>query len=238
MHNLPPSDRAVRRLVRATVLLACFGTLSCTRDAEQAYDAIFSEPVKLNSVDRREFRLTQEGGQYKYPDIESPDGTVTRVIWLQAGQGPQIIEMTKGHPAMVALKQIAQRPAFFTDALDKTASNEGLMLVGTREAVDNATYLVTHILTSLPLIEIEARIVEVRESDEFGFGTDLFLLDRDDHAFSPANPGAPLSPSTTLFDRARTSRGLPALPGSCAIAPGASPLLMELGPFKATSSST
>ncbi len=229
----PVNDASIRgrgvTLLGALTLAVAFS--SCGRDAQQTYDAIFSEPVKLNSIDRREFRLTQESGRYRYPDVDNPDGTVTRVLWLQNGQSAAILEMAKGHPSLTALKQATPRPNFFTDPLDgnNKPTNEGLVLVGTREAVEDATKLITHLLTSLPLIEIEARIVEVRESDEFGLGTDLFLLDRKDHTYDPAHPNAPLNPSTSLLDRARTTRGLPALPGSGAIAPGAAPLLLELG---------
>jgi hypothetical protein len=209
-------------------ILALLG--SCGRDAQQVGDVIFSQPVMLSAAGRREFQLTQESKRYEYPDIENADGTVTRVIWVQEGQSVAIKEILKGHPVFQALKLVEQRPKFFLESLvpsppkDVVAvpSNEGLMLVGTRDNVNAATDLVSYVLTSIPQIEIEARIVEVRENDDFALGTDIFALNAGDHPFDPEHPLAPLDPTASLFDRGRTRFPIPGLTG-------AAPVLLELG---------
>jgi hypothetical protein len=207
--------------------LLLLGSCCVSRDARQACDAIFSQPVPLSAAGRREFQLVQESRRYEYPDIENADGTITRVVWLQNGQGDHIKELLKGHPTFQALKLVDKRPNFFADALSPDpakpiTANEGLMLVGTRDHVLAATDLVSYVLTSIPQIEIEARIVEVREDDDFALGTDMFVLNRGDHPFDPEHPNAPLDPTASLFDRSRSRFGLPGVTG-------AAPVLLELG---------
>jgi type II secretory pathway component GspD/PulD (secretin) len=215
------------KLPSVPLILGLFLLGSCgSRDAQQACQAIFAQPVPLSATGRREFQLTQETKRYEYPDIENGDGTITRVIWVQAGQSDHLKELLKGHTVFQALKLFDKRPNFFQDALGPAAgvvpSNEGLMLVGTRENVAAATDLVGYVLTSIPQIEIEARIVEVREDDDFALGTDIFALNAGDHPFDPTKPFAPLEPTASTFDRGTSTFGIPGLTGPA-------PVLLELG---------
>lgn len=185
---------------------------------------MFSQPVPLSGA-RREFQLVQETKRYEYPDIENGDGTITRVVWVQEGQAASLNELLKAHPVFQTLK-VTPRPKFFQDALipkeQIIPSNEGLMLVGSRENVQAATDLVNYVLTSIPQIEIEARIVEVREDDDFALGTDIYALNARDHPFDPTKPFAPLDATASVFDRGSSTFGIPGMTGP-------SPVLLELG---------
>jgi len=211
------------------VAIALLEGCGCGRDAQQVRDVIFAQPVAIGSAGRREFQLTQESKRYEYPDIENTDGTITRVIWVQAGQGKNLGDLLQANPAFKhPVVKTDTRPNFFQDALAALAppvvvsSNEGLVLTGAKDAVTAATDMVNYILTSIPQIEIEARIVEVREDDDFALGTDLFVLNARDHPFDPLHPMAPLSPTASTFDRASSTFGIPGLTGP-------SPVLLELG---------
>jgi type II secretory pathway component GspD/PulD (secretin) len=215
-------------LVVAIALLEGCGS---GRDAQQVRDVIFAQPVAIGTTGRREFQLTQESKRYEYPDIENTDGTITRVIWVQSGQGKNLGDLLKANSAFKTLATDT-RPNFFQDALTPdprvpkdyaiVPSNEGLVLTGAKDAVTAATDMVNYILTSIPQIEIEARIVEVREDDDFALGTDLFVLNARDHPYDPLHPMAPLSPTASTFDRASSTFGIPGLTGP-------SPVLLELG---------
>jgi type II secretory pathway component GspD/PulD (secretin) len=212
------------------VLLTLAGC--CSQDSQQVKDVLFPQPVSLCSA-RKEFQLTQESKRYEYPDLDNADGTVTRVIWVQEGQGGQLQELLKGHAVFQALKYVQVRPKVFQDSLVAQPdpnrrefavipSNEGLLLNGSRENVNTATDLVNFVLTSIPQIEIEARIVEVRESDDFALGTNIYALNEGDHPFDPLHPNEPLHPTASLFDRGRTNFPIPGLAGPA-------PILLELG---------
>ena len=226
--RLTPALTAITLIVAIPLLEGC----GSGRDAQQVRDVIFAQPVAIGSTGRREFQLTQESKRYEYPDIENVDGSVTRVIWVQTGQGKNLGDLLKANAAFKSLATDT-RPDFFKDALTVTdknstftatniASNEGLVLTGSREAVTAATDMVNYILTSIPQIEIEARIVEVREDDDFALGTDMFVLNARDHAYDPLHPNAPLTPTSSLFDRGSSAFGIPGLTGP-------SPVLLELG---------
>ena len=73
--------------------------------------------------------------------------------------------------------------------------------------------LIEHFLTSVPNVLIEARVVEVIETDEFGLGFDWFTLNSQDHDFDPANPLAPLRRTDSIYNRGLAGGGIPALPG-------------------------
>jgi general secretion pathway protein D len=215
----PPSIALVWALV---LLGGC-----CGSDSKQVCQTLFTQPVPLCASGAREFNLTQESKRYEYPDVENADGTITRVIWVQEGQATALAEMLKGHPAFQAVRSTT-RSSFFKEPLSPSAkelvvvpSNEGMMLTGSRDNVTAATEIVNYVLTSIPQIEIEARIVEVREDDDFALGTDLFVLGKD-HPFDPMNPQGPLSPTQGFFDRARTNFGIPGQTGR-------PPVLLELG---------
>jgi hypothetical protein len=145
-------------LCALAVAPACCGS----RDAPQVCRTLFSQPVPMTASARREFDLTQEGRRYEYPDIENADGSVTRIIWVQEGQAAHLIELLKGHDAFVALQMKAAHSGVVRDALPlppgpggtppQVASNEALMLKGTREQVQEATDLVNYVLTSIPQI--------------------------------------------------------------------------------------
>ena len=215
------------------VLDGCCGQGS-SQDAEQVRRVLFAEPVSICSTGRREFQLTQETKRYEYPDIDNADGTVTRVIWVQEGQSANLGGIVGQNPAFATIRT-STRPSFFRDALTPAPppsgrgpeylsipSNEAFVLTGPRDNVNAATDLVNGVLTSIPQIEIEARIVEVREDDDFALGTNLFVLNEGDHPFDPKNPDAPLSPTASLFDRGRSIFGIPGLTGPA-------PVLLELG---------
>jgi type II secretory pathway component GspD/PulD (secretin) len=115
----------------------------------------------------------------------------------------------------------------------KRGGLETVILRGSLEQVEAACKLVEATLSSVPQILIEARVVEVVESDEFGLGIDMFLLEHDDHGpLDPtAGPLQPLDPSKTVFDRGLLGAGIPPLPGivSSGLLPNA---LVELGTLK------
>jgi Bacterial type II and III secretion system protein len=223
-----PALPAIILIVAISLLEGCCGS---SEDAQQVRDVIFAQPVAIGTAGRREFQLTQESKRYEYPDIENADGTITRVLWVQAGQAIHLGALLKNNPS---LRNVGTdtRTSFFQDALNPTLppgnaqaiipSNEGFVLTGARDAVTAATDMVNYILTSIPQIEIEARIVEVREDDDFALGTDMFVLNKGDHAFDPAHPNAPLSPTASFFDRGTSTFGIPGLTGPA-------PVLLELG---------
>ncbi len=202
---------------------------SCAGRTERSSSSVFSGPVAYEEP-RQEYRLDREVERYRYPDLENTDGTVTRLLWIDRGQGAPLIELLKEQAAVKALaKPIAVNPSLLRDPTltgDTAFVNEALLLVGTKETVDAATDLVNFIVTSPPLIEIEARIVEVQENDESGFGMDFYALERR-HPYDRTNPNAPLDPTEQGFDRGRARRGIPFLPGSAANNSGS--VLLELG---------
>jgi type II secretory pathway component GspD/PulD (secretin) len=206
-------------LVGALVLVMVALEGCCSEDSRQVGNVMFSQPVCLTPAGRREFQLTHEGRRYEYPDVENANGTITRVIWVQDGQGAALRELLKGHATFQAVTA-DHKPTMFKDALPSgqtpsVSSTEALILTGSRDNVNGATELVNQVLTSLPQIEIEARIVEVREDDDFALGTDLFLQNLN-HPFDPAQPNAP------GVDLGRTNFGIPDFTG-------VPPVLLKLG---------
>lgn len=216
-----------RRLLAAAVL-ALIGA-GCGTDVQDFSRAYFSDPVSLTRQDRPEFQLVPEAPAWTPPEFDNKNGTFSQMLWFEPEQATHIMALLKDHPAITALTQKNVEPGMTRDLLGNgaaTITNEGLLLTGTREALDAAIQLVEFVGTSIPQFEVEARIVEVRETDEFGFGIDSYILNRN-QPYNPSNPGAPLTPNGGLFDRGRVQPGIPAIPGSASSA--SSPLLLELG---------
>ncbi len=203
---------------------------SCSHDLSDFSRAYFSEPVSLTRQDRPEFQLAPEAPAWKPPELENKDGTISKVLWFEPQQATNLLNLLKGHPAITALAHHSVQPGMTQDLLAVgsagSITNEGLLLTGTRESVEKATELIDFIGTSIPQFEVEARIVEVRETDEFGFGIDSYLLNRN-QPYNPANPNAPLVSNGGFFDRGRIEPGIPVIPG--AAANSSAPLLLELG---------
>lgn len=223
----PKTD--VRRALSAIALLLV--AAGCGTDVQDFSRAYFSEPVSLTKQDRPEFQLAPEAPAWEPPEHDNKNGTFSQMLWFEPEQATHIMALLKDHPAITALTQKTVEPGMTRDLLGNgtgpaTITNEGLLLTGTREALDAAIALVEFVGTSIPQFEVEARIVEVRETDEFGFGIDSYILNRN-QPYNPSNPGAPLVPNGGLFDRGRIQPGIPAIPGSASSA--ASPLLLELG---------
>jgi type II secretory pathway component GspD/PulD (secretin) len=191
----------------------------CAAPTERALSSIFTGAVAYEEP-RQDYRLDREVQRYRYPDLDHPDGTISRLLWTEPGQARAIIDLVKDQPSIKALDRIAVNPSLLNildpdekDPEKARPTNEAILLVGAKETVDAATDLVNFVVTSPPLIEIEARIVEVQESDESGFGVDFFLHNRR-NPFDKNNPTGPLDPNDAFIDRGRTTKGLPVLPGA------------------------
>lgn len=187
---------------------------------------------------------------WKPSDLKNADGTVTRILWIAPGAGNHLNTLLQADPVWTAAHPKTVPPPapntpiapMFRDpnigpfkepntlmgiqGWKDHAGAEPLLLSGTPEAVEAAHALASHVLTSIPQIAIEARVVEVLETDESALGTNWFLLNADDHDFNPANPNAPLGRTDTIFDRSRLGRGVPTLPGTSVFVPN---FLTELG---------
>lgn len=213
-------SRVPRRLPRyATPIAAAVFVVAivvgggCARpERQRTSDSVFNEPVSYEEQ-RQEYRLDREVQRYRYPDLENTDGTITRLVWVDPGQAQPILDLLKDQPPLKALSRYAVNPALLKEPGTSVATNEAILMTGTKENVDAVTDLVNFVVTSPPLIEIEARIVEVQESDEMGWGVDYYALDRR-HPFDRNNPGQALDPTEQGFDRGRARRGIPLLPGT------------------------
>ena len=226
--KLRPRSCALCLPLVASVVLALLG--GCGAALERDISDILSQPVPYRTDDPAAAQKPPDSEVYRYPDIANADGSITRVLWLTPGMGKAVSDLLREHPDWVAAN-----PAMWSASDPKSPSSsalfrdpnvaqlhpgwkdasglEPLLLRGPTKAVDQCAKLVQTILGSIPQIVIEARAVEVVESDEFALGFEWFSLERDDHPFNPANPYSALSPTDTIFDRARLGRGVPGLPG-------------------------
>jgi type II secretory pathway component GspD/PulD (secretin) len=222
---------------RLVLVLAALGAGACTSSLGDDIDTLFSRPIPFRAEDSPLESQGPQGPAYTYPDIPGEDGNFTRPLWLPPGLGRSLHAILASHPDWTAAAPAlaAEGGLFFRDpnvaetrpAWKDQAGLEPVLLYGPPEVLARATRLAQGILTSIPQIVIEARVVEVVESEEFAFGLNWFLLNREDHTFDPTKPFAPLRPTDTVFDRTRIGRGIPVLPGS---SPGVVPnILTELG---------
>ena len=180
----PKTD--VRRTLSAILLLLI--AAGCGTDVQDFSRAYFSEPVSLTKQDRPEFQLAPEAPAWEPPEHDNKNGTFSQMLWFEPEQATHIMALLKDHPAITALTQKTVEPGMTRDLLGNgtgpaTITNEGLLLTGTREALDAAIALVEFVGTSIPQFEVEARIVEVRETDEFGFGIDSYILNRNQYYY-------------------------------------------------------
>ena len=205
--------------------------------------AIFQKPVSIASAPPTLAHLKDKPEPYNWPDYKHADGKVSRIMWLGPGSGAMLETILVLAPEWLAVERtISKAPVVIDPNADskapwpawaKRGGLESVILRGSLEQVEAACSLVEATLSSVPQILIEARVVEVVESDEFGLGIDWFMLDHEDHG--PLDPAAgplqPLDPSKTVFDRGLLGGGVPPLPGivSAGLLPNA---LVELGTIK------
>lgn len=239
------SSRSRARLSSSATLTAAFLFLSgCGLvPVEETVGAIFQKPVSVASAPPALAHLRDEPEPYRWPDYTHADGKVSRTMWLAPGSGKLLEDVLIRAPEWLAVERTVTKAPVIVDpnadskapwpAWATRAGLETVILRGTLEQVDAASRLVEAILSSVPQILIEARVVEVVESDEFGLGIDWFLLEHDDHGpLDPTlGPLQPLDPTKTVFDRGLLGSGIPPLPGivRSGLLPNA---LVELGTIK------
>lgn len=209
-----------------TVALSACGLVP----VEETVGAIFQKPVSVAAAPPALAHLADDPEPYQWPDYDHADGSVTRTMWLAPGSGMLLDTILAKSPEWAAVERTIVGgdpkkpvPPLIRDpnadgkapwaTWKPHAGLEAVILTGDIEKVDACTALVEHTLSSIPQVLIEARVVEVIESDEFGLGFDWFTLNRKDHPFDPTDPLAPLDPSKTVFDRGAIGRGIPPLPG-------------------------
>lgn len=174
---------------------------------------------------------------WTWPDIPLADGNLSRILWMPKGLPTQLMSMLKDFPQWKAVTATAGA-GLQTDPNATPKSPEGwgvlagadpLVLSGPKPALDAVVELIGAVLTSIPLIAIEARVVEVMESDESAFGAEWFLLNRGDRpGFSnPAPAGSPPSPYSNVLGSSQLGGGVAPLPGASAFF--TPDILMELG---------
>lgn len=211
------------RLLPLVLVLVALG--ACSNAAGNVVDTIFGSPVRITAAPTPLADLTDPTPGYTYPSFKNADGTYTRILWLPVGMPKSLQSALGGQPAWDAVKPAGSAGKVLEDlnapnntavkSWAKQAGTETLTMRGPLDAIDQCTELIEYYLSSIPQILIEARVVEVLETDEFGFGLDWFGLEIDDH--DPANLSNPrtsaLDPSSTIFDRGTIGRGIPPLPG-------------------------
>ena len=231
-----------RRRARVPALL--FGPLfllltACGLPLQETIGSIFDKPVSVAAAPLPLKTLADEPKPYRWPEFIATDGRVVRTMWVPAGTCSLLDTSLKGIAEWEAVERTLSGKVVITDPNDtpdhkgwaKHAGLESIILRGPREKIDACSDLIQHVLSSIPNVLVEARVVEVLESDEFALGFDFFLLDGGAHTFDPAMPFAPLSPSKTIFDRGTLGSGIPPLPGI--VRTGFLPnLLLELGVIK------
>jgi type II secretory pathway component GspD/PulD (secretin) len=162
---------------------------------------------------------------------------MTRVLWMPKGMPSQIMSMLKDFPQWkevtatigAGLQVDPNATPKSPEGWGAMAGADPLVLSGSKAQLDAVVELIGAVLTSIPLIAIEARVVEVMESDESAFGAEWFLFNRGDNAgvTNPAAPGTIPAPSSTLLDRSWMGSGVAPLPGANAFF--TPDVLMELG---------
>ncbi len=220
----PTSGSVGAARVCASVLLTTLLVGSCgLAPVDETVGAIFQKPVSVASAPPTLAHLRDEPEPYRWPDFAHSDGSVSRTMWLGMGSSAMLENVLKDSPEWKAVAITLSKGPVVTDpnadskapwpAWAARAGLETIILRGDLEKVESCCTLIESMLSSVPQVLLEARVVEVLESDEFGLGIDWFVLDAEDHPYDPANPVAPLDPSKTVFDRGLLGTGIPALPG-------------------------
>lgn len=223
-------------------LLACVALTACNDQLESPISGIFSDPITIRSEPSPIRDGSDKGQIYAYPDLVQDDGTTRRILWVQPGLSGHLNTLLSADPTWTAASPKVGPSGFFRDTnigagrdpgttvgvqgWKEHAGLEPILFSGPKAAVEAATRLVQHVITSVPQIVIEARVVEVLESDQFAFGTEWYALNADDFPYNPTLPNAPLGRTDTIFDRSRIGRGIPFLPGTNSFVPN---VLTELG---------
>lgn len=191
-------------------------------------EAIFREAITVKVEEPVLPELDQPLESFRYPTFENTDGSYSRMLWFAKGEAQVVLNALKGHPDMAAVQAVVmpgvRQDANASGTWAKQAGLDGLMLSGPIEAIDQATRLVGWFLTSVPLVAIEARIVEVLESDNFGFGFEWLALEREQ-----PEPPDPTRSTATVFNRGAGGKGIPPLPGFVSTGSFIPDLLLELG---------
>jgi type II secretory pathway component GspD/PulD (secretin) len=223
----------------AAVFLVLLPIGGCGLPIEETVGSIFSKPVSVAAAPPPLASLEDRPSPYRYPDFVGDDGSVTRTMWLPPGSGASVKKALSTLPEYKAegLTVIDEGGPALTDPNRDAAGLKGwaaqtgveaIVLRGPLDKVDACANLIERFLNSVPQILIEARVVEVLESDEFGLGFDWFTLNRDDFSLDPVDYLSPLSATYSPFNRGLAGTGLPSLPGvqQAGVLPN---LLLDLG---------
>lgn len=223
-------------LRRMSVLAACAAALAACTTEEPTSPLVFNDPVILGGSPMGAVTAHIEQ-RWEWPDIALPNGQKTRIMWMEKGMPAQMMAMLKEMPQWKAvtasvgagLQVDPNATAKSPEAWGAIAGSDPLVLTGEPPAIDAVTELITSVLTSIPQIAIEARVVEVLEGDESALGLEWFMFNRGDNpaVTNPMNPNTVLSPSATNFDRGWLGSGAPLLPGGSAFM--VPDLLLEMG---------
>jgi general secretion pathway protein D len=194
----------------------------CGIRLEETVGNLFKRPIAIEASPGSLADIGRKPQVYRYPDMVLPDGQVRRIIYLPAGSGVALEKGLQGVPEFLATNPVLSKAIVIKDPHANIADFkdwkgevglESCVLTGSLEALDTCEVLIEHFLTSVPNVLIEARVVEVIETDEFGLGFDWFTLNSQDHDFDPANPLAPLRRTDSIYNRGLAGGGIPALPG-------------------------
>lgn len=160
---------------------------------------------------------------YSHQTLRAPDGRLTRMYWVRAGRGPSIEQLLRAHTlagdanlATVTLlpnAQVDPRP-------DKVIpTNQAPMLALVPPGVANVSDLITvtssedvllqvdqfltALLTEVPQIEIEGKVIEINLTDALEYGVNLGIDEQIPGL--KKNPNGTFSPikkddKSTLFD--------------------------------------
>ena len=195
---------------------------SCGIRVQDTVGALFKQPVAIDTSPPALADINRAPQVFRYPDIVLPDGQVRRVIYVPPGAGEALEVGLKDVPEFTAANPILSKKVVIRDPNGETAEFkdwakdaglESCLLTGSLEEVDSCEELIAHFLTAIPNVLIEARVVEVVETDEFGLGFDWFTLNAEDYEYDPTDPLAGLRRTDTVFNRGLSGRGIPALPG-------------------------
>lgn len=216
----------------ALAVLLILITAACRSGESTSADDPFAMPVAVRNIENSHPEMEEKVDAWDYPDVVHADGTITRMIWMSAGEGDAYAAMVQTLPKVQTKAVTVERVPGFMKQYRWNVENgqqgavapvlDALMMRGKPIDVDEVTAVVLGIQTSIPEIDISIRVVEVLESDAFAFGIDMTWASREKD---------PDKPSETFFDKAATALGLPEIPGRAGrITSGAAPpLLLDLG---------
>ena len=135
--------------------------------------------------------------RFSHQTIRAPDGRLTRMYWVRAGRGKQTLELIQAHtrayadneesPVALTLVEKAQvdpRPTappkgvLATMITGVDAVSDLITVTAEEDILLEVDQFLTALLTEVPQIEIESRVVEINFDDGVDLGVNLFVQEQ------------------------------------------------------------